>query len=71
MMKPTGYFLMLLGVVTVAFGMAQLAWVAYTSPDPHPNPVGSGMLMVLCWFVGIILFGVGGWLAGVLRPPLV
>jgi hypothetical protein len=70
-MKPAGYFLMLTGVLVAVLGMAQLAWVILTSPDPNPNPVGNGMLMVLCWFIGVTLIGVGGWMAGVLRPPLV
>jgi len=70
-MKRFGYFLMLLGVLIAVFGIVQLAWVAYTSTDPNPNPVGNGMLMVLCLFTGIAVFGLGGWLAGKLRPPLV
>jgi hypothetical protein len=70
-MKGAGYIVMLLGVLIAVFGMAQLAWVGYTSPDPNPNPVGSGMLMTACWFLGITLFGAGGWLAGVFRRPLV
>src|SRR5262245_50826641 len=61
-MKRTGYFVMLVGVAVAAFGMAQLGWVAYTSPGPNPNPVGNGMLMAGCWSLGIILFGAGGWL---------
>src|SRR5947207_55706 len=43
-MRQTGYLLMLVGVLIAAFGMAQLAWVISTSPDPNPNPVGHGML---------------------------
>jgi hypothetical protein len=70
-MKYSGYFLMLVGVLIAAFGMVQLAWVQYTSPDPNPNPVGSGMLMAFCLYLGIMLFGVGGWLAGIIRRPLV
>jgi hypothetical protein len=70
-MKTSGQFLMLIGVAVAAFGMAQLAWVTWTSPDPNPNPVGNGMLMAACWLLGITLFGAGGWLAGVFRRPLV
>ncbi len=70
-MKKTGYFVMLLGVLIAVFGTAQLAWVSYTSPDPNPNPLGSGMLMTACWYLGIVLFGAGGWLAGVIRRPLI
>jgi hypothetical protein len=69
-MKHLGYFVMLLGVLIAAFGMVQLAWVCYTSPDPNPNPVGSGMLMTACLFAGITIFGIGGCLAGRLRWPL-
>jgi hypothetical protein len=70
-MKPTGYFLILTGVLIALLGTAQLAWVVFTSPDPNPNPVGNGMLLVLCWFIGVMLIGVGGWLAAQLPPPLV
>ena len=69
-MRRLGYFLMLVGVLVAAFGMAQLAWVLYTSPDPNPNPVGNGMLMALCWYAGIAVFGLGGWMRGVFRRPL-
>ena len=70
-MRQTGYLLMLVGVLIAAFGMAQLAWVISTSPDPNPNPVGHGMLLAACWVGGIAVFGFGGWLAGTFRPPLV
>jgi hypothetical protein len=69
-MKRAGYLLMLAGVTVAALGMGQFAWVVYTSTDPNPNPAGSGMLMTLCWFAGITLFGVGGWMAGLFRRPL-
>jgi hypothetical protein len=70
-MKPSGYFLMVVGVFLALFGILQLAWVIYTSPDPNPNPVGNGMLMTLCFYAGIGIFGLGGWMAGLFRWPLV
>lgn len=70
-MKHSGYFLMLVGMLVAIFGMVQLAWAIYTSPDPNPNPVGSGMLMTLSWYTGIVVFGLGGWMAKALRWPLV
>jgi hypothetical protein len=45
--------------------------VGFTSPDPHPNPVGSGMLMMASWFLGITLLGLGGKMAGLVKWPLV
>ena len=51
----------LLAVLVAVFGMAQLAWVGYTSPDPNPNPVGNGMLMMACWFLCITLFGAAAY----------
>jgi hypothetical protein len=71
LVKRLGSVLMLGGVLLALFGVAQLAWVGWTSTDPRPNPVGSGMLLAACWYGGITLFGVGDWIAGRFRWPLV
>src|SRR5260370_153343 len=54
-MKRLGYLLMLAGTLVIVLGMAQLAWVGFTSTDPHLNPVGSGMLLLASWFLRITL----------------
>jgi hypothetical protein len=70
-MKPIGYGLMILGILVAIFGVLQLAWVILTSPDPNPNPAGSGVLMSACLYGGILLIGLGGWAARWIKPPLV
>ncbi len=52
------------GVVIPIAGAAQLFLVAALSPDPNPNPVGSGMLMWASWFVGAAFIAVGLLLRG-------
>ena len=42
-MNRFGYVLMFTGILVLMLGMGQLAWLLFTSPDPHPNPAGSGM----------------------------
>jgi len=66
-MRGAGQFVMLVGFVIAALGTAQFAWVVWTSPDPNPNPAGSGILMWLSWHVGVIVGGVGAIMAGLPR----
>jgi hypothetical protein len=65
--KRVGQFVLLVGFVIAAVGTAQFAWVVWTSYDPNPNPAGNGVLMVLSWAAGIIVFGVGAVMAGLPR----
>jgi hypothetical protein len=55
--------LLILGVVIIVLAGGQLAWAVFTSPDPNPNPVGNGMLMMLGWWIGGTIAGIGMALA--------
>jgi hypothetical protein len=54
-----GKILVLIGVLVVVAGAAQLAAVTAFSTDPNPNPVGNGMLFTASLFAGAILVSVG------------
>lgn len=68
-MVLTGRILMILGVLVVLAGAVQLFAATAFSIDPHPNPVGNGMLFSLSLIAGGILAGVGLSLAGVNLSP--
>jgi len=70
-MKQAGHLLMLAGAMLAVFGVAQFAWAQMTSTDADPSILGNGVLMALCFYAGIAIFGIGGWTAGRFRWPLV
>ena len=63
---------MVAGAMLAVFGVARFAWARLTSTDADPGSImGNGMLMALCFYAGIAIFGIGGWTAGRYRWPLV
>jgi hypothetical protein len=57
-------------MLIAAFGIYQFALAQLTSTDDNPNLVGNGMLMMACWYGGIMVVGLGAKIAGLLRWPM-
>lgn len=60
-MRHAGRFIILFGVGIMAMAAAQFffADLEARTTDPNPNLVGNGMLLMLGWYTGIIVIGIG------------
>jgi hypothetical protein len=63
-MRTASTILLGIGLAVALLGTGQFVLVVALSTDTNPNPAGSGILMVLSWFAGGTLAGIGLYLRG-------
>ena len=59
MRRVLGQIVVLIGILMMVLGAGQLLLAELLSTDPRPNLVGNGLLMLLGWYGGITIIGLG------------